>query len=87
MFINADQVHGDTVLIENTYRNEWRKQVKKKGVTDSSLALALDRMKEDNMSTLSQQLTWLNNAKFTEVNCWYKNYSFVVYSGGKCKNT
>lgn len=87
MFINADQALGDTVLIEQSYRNEWLKQVKEKGVTDSSLTLALERMKEDKMSTLSQQLAWLKEANFTEVNCWYKNYSFVVYSGCKSKNT
>jgi tRNA (cmo5U34)-methyltransferase len=87
LFINADQVLGETTLIENAYRNEWLKQVKEKGVTDSSLAQALGRMKEDKMSTLSQQLTWLKDANFTEVNCWYKSYSFVVYSGCKVKNT
>jgi len=87
MFINADQVLGDTALIENHYRNTWLKQVKAKGVTDSSLALALERMKEDKMSTLSQQLKWLKAANFIDVNCWYKNYSFVVYSGMKCKNS
>ena len=83
MFINADQVLGDTALIEHHYRNEWLKQVKAKGVTEASLALALERMKEDKMSTLSQQLTWLKSENFINVNCWYKNYSFVVYSGSK----
>jgi tRNA (cmo5U34)-methyltransferase len=86
MFINSDQVLGDTPLIEQFYRNKWLKQVKEKGVTDSSLALALERMKEDKMSTLSQQLMWLKNAKFSEVNCWYKNYSFAIYSGRKLEN-
>jgi tRNA (cmo5U34)-methyltransferase len=87
LFINADQVLGDTALIESTYRKKWLMQVREKGVTESSLQLALERMKEDKMSTLSQQLTWLKKANFAEVNCWYKNYSFVVYSGRKCKNT
>jgi len=86
MFINVDQVLGDTALIEEHYRNEWLKQVKEKGVTDTSLELALERMKEDKMSTLSQQLTWLKGTSFTEVNCWYKNYSFVVYSACKGGN-
>ncbi|MCW8994838.1 MAG: class I SAM-dependent methyltransferase [Psychromonas sp.] len=83
LFINADQVLGETALIEKAYRDIWLKQVKEKGVDASSLASALERMKEDKMSTLSQQLSWLENAKFAEVNCWYKNYSFVVYSGCK----
>jgi len=87
LFINADQVFGETASIENIYRDVWMMQVRKKGVTDSSLASALDRMKEDKMSTLSKQLTWLKKAKFKEVNCWYKSYSFVVYSGRKYEHT
>ncbi|WP_435236695.1 class I SAM-dependent methyltransferase [Psychromonas sp. PT13] len=87
LFINADQVLGESTLIEQTYRNMWLKQVKEKGVSQTSLNLALDRMKEDKMSTLSDQLIWLKKAKFSAVNCWYKNYSFAVYSGRKCKKT
>jgi len=83
IFINADQVLGETTHIEESYRNAWLKQVKEKGVTDKALASALERMKEDKMSTLSNQLIWLNKAQFKEVNCYYKNYSFVVYSGCK----
>jgi len=83
MFINADQVLGATPSIEKSYRNSWIKQVKEKGVADKALKSALERMKEDKMSTLDEQLTWLSHAQFKEVNCWYKNYSFVVYSGRK----
>ena len=83
LFINADQALGETTSIERNYRKQWLKQVKTKGVSDASLALALERMKEDKMSTLSEQLTWLKAANFAEINCWYKNYSFVVYSGRK----
>ena len=83
LFINADQVLGATPFIEESYRNSWINQVKEKGVTDKALESALERMKEDKMSTLDEQLTWLRSAQFKEVNCWYKNYSFVVYSGRK----
>lgn len=83
LFINADQVLGETPFIEKSYRHAWLKKVKEKGVTASALASALERMKEDKMSTLSHQLNWLKHAKFKEVNCWYKNDSFVVFSGRK----
>lgn len=86
LFINADQVLGETPFMEATYRSSWLKQVREKGVTEASLAAALERMKEDKMSTLSDQLNWLKKASFSEVNCWYKNYSFVVYSGRKQLN-
>jgi tRNA (cmo5U34)-methyltransferase len=61
----------------------WLKQVQENGVDKSELAAALERMKEDKMSPLSSQLQWLKEAGFKEVNCWYKNYSFAVYSGSK----
>jgi tRNA (cmo5U34)-methyltransferase len=81
IFINADQVQGETVEIETKYREVWLRQVQENGIGKSELEAALERMKEDKMSPLSSQLQWLNEAGFEEVNCWYKNYSFVVYSG------
>jgi len=83
IFINADQVLGETPYIENIFRSTWLRQVKNNGVTDLVLSSALERIKEDKPSTLSDQIKWLKNAKFSEVNCWYQNYSFVVYSGCK----
>lgn len=83
MFINADQVMGETPFIEKVYRSTWLKQIRANGVTDAMLAAALERMKEDRMSTLSDQLGWLRKAGFSDVNCWYRNFSLVVYSGRK----
>lgn len=83
IFINADQVLGDTEEIEKIYRSKWIEQVKELGANDQELNAALERMKEDKMSTLSSQTHWLKEAGFVNVNCWYKNYSFVVFSGTK----
>ncbi len=81
IFINADQVLGETPAIETMYRERWLQEVRAKGVSELELEAALERMKEDKMSTLNSQLTWLNDTKFDDVNCWYKNYSFAVFSG------
>lgn len=83
IFINADQVLGDTEEIERTYRSKWIEQVKERGTKQEELNAALERMKEDKMSTLSSQILWLKEAGFTNVNCWFKHYSFVVFSGIK----
>lgn len=83
VFINADQVQGETAESESKYREVWLKQVQEKGVSKKELAAALERMKEDKMSTLSSQLLWLKEAEFDEVTCWYQNYSFAVFSGRK----
>jgi tRNA (cmo5U34)-methyltransferase len=83
LFINADQVLGCSPEIEAAYRETWIRQVKENGVSDADLSAALERMKEDKMSPLDDQLAWLKEAGFEAVNCWYKNYSFAVFSGRK----
>jgi tRNA (cmo5U34)-methyltransferase len=85
IFINADQVLGDTEEIEKSYRNRWVEQVKANGTTEVELEAAFERMKEDKMSTLAAQIQWLKDAGFANTNCWFKHYSFVVFSGTKEK--
>jgi tRNA (cmo5U34)-methyltransferase len=80
IFINADQILGESHKIEKIYHKNWLKEVTNNGVTDQALAEALDRMKEDKMTPLPTQLNWLKKCGFSEVNCWYKNYRFAVYS-------
>jgi len=83
MFINADQVLGATPEIESLYRETWLKQVMALGISGAELAAAQERMKEDKMAPLDLQLNWLQMAGFGLVNCWYKNFSFAVFSGQK----
>ena len=83
IFINADQVQGETPGIETRYRKTWLQQVRENGVSEIELEAALERMKEDKMSTLNSQIQWLKDSGFSDVNCWYKNYSFAVFIGSK----
>lgn len=83
LFVNADQALGATPETEAMYRMNWLDRVKAVGVSSEALKGALDRMKEDKMDTLQEQLQWLSDAQFTNVNCWFQDYSFCVYSGQK----
>ena len=83
VFINADQVLGATPEIEERYRMQWLNEVRTRRVSETDLSAALERMKADRSATLDHQLRWLRMAGFRAVNCWYKNYSFTVYSGSK----
>lgn len=83
IFINADQVLGDTKNIDELYRKMWIEQIKANGISDEEMNQAFERTREDKMSTLISQLSWLRYAGFRDVNCWYKNYSFAVFSGSK----
>jgi tRNA (cmo5U34)-methyltransferase len=83
VFINADQVLGMTPEIDEEYKAAWLRQVRERGVGEGDLAAALERMKEDEMSTLGLQMKYLEEIGFGMVDCWYKNYGFVVYAGRK----
>ena len=83
VFVNADQVLGATPEIEATYRERWESHARARGISEADLAAALERMKEDKMAPLDAQLAWLRAARFAKVDCWFKSYSFVVYSGTK----
>lgn len=83
LVINADQVLGASAKIDGVYRDTWLRQVRARGVSETELAAARERMKEDQMAPLASQLEWLRQAGFEAVNCWYQNYSFAVYSGRK----
>lgn len=83
IFINADQALGETEEMDAFYRECWFERVERAGVTAEEMAGARERMKEDRMSTLADQLVWLARSGFVRVNCWYKWYNFVVYSGTK----
>ena len=66
VFINADQVLGMTPEIDEEYKAAWLRQVRERGVDEGDLAAALERMKEDEMSTLSLQMKCLEDARLQD---------------------
>jgi tRNA (cmo5U34)-methyltransferase len=83
MFINADQVQGENAIAEKICTRTWLRKVRESGIEEEALTAALERMKEDRMSPLSSQLTWLVQTGFIDVTTWYRYYNFVVYSATK----
>ncbi len=83
IFINADQVEGRNERIERVNRDVWYEQMHNSGISAELLSASEERMREDKMSTLDDQLLWLEQAGFVHVNCWYQNFIFTVFSGIK----
>lgn len=77
-FINADQVLGSTIYLENLYKEDWKRKVLASPLTQEEIGHAYERTRMDQMSTLGDQLKWLGDAGFSEVDCIYKYYNFVV---------
>ena len=82
-FINADQTLGTSAANEAKYAAHWLADVTAQGSSDQETADAIERMKIDKTATLADQMAWLRDAGFRDVDCWYKHYRMAVYSGRK----
>lgn len=83
VFINADQVLGSTPFIETVYKRAWKLTVENSGLSRDEISSAYERTALDRMGTLDDQLKWLKDIGFIDVDCIYKYYNFVVMFGRK----
>ena len=78
ILINADQILGSTPYLDSLYKSKWKKFVENSDLTQDEILSAYERTKLDRMATLELQISWLNNSGFSDVDCVYKHYNFVV---------
>ena len=83
LFINADQVAGDSPGMEARYWRHWYDAAKASGIAQAELDAAVTRQQLDRRAPLAPQLAWLEQAGLVEVECRYKNVSFAVLCGSK----
>lgn len=83
IFINADQVLGSTPCIEKLYKDDWKNKIEQSGLSKEEIEAAYDRTNLDQMATLEEQIGWLKESGFVDVDCIYKYFNFVVLFGRK----
>ena len=83
LFINADQVLGNTQYTDSLFKKHWKSGVENSGLSQEEISSAYERIKLDKEATLSQQLSWLRDIGFSDVDCVYKYYHFAVMLGRK----
>jgi ubiquinone/menaquinone biosynthesis C-methylase UbiE len=81
LFVNAEQVQAPTPELERRAHARWRRQAAALGAGEAELAAAEARMRHDRCATLEDQLRWLREAGFAEVDCAFKQWRFAVYGG------
>jgi len=81
VFVNAEQVLGESEAIERAQHASWLARVRANGVPEADLTAALERMTADRMATLGDQLAWLADAGFRDVRCAFRDERFAVYCG------
>jgi len=87
MFVNADQADGETPYFRQRYLDYWNAFLKNGPLNDAEHAEILRRRNLlDKNEKLSDQLAWLREAGFADVDVVYRNRTFIVTVGRKCGN-
>lgn len=80
IFVNVDQIKGPSAFFEKFYWDQWLQKVRKADADEEQIAKSIDRrITYDIDSTLADQLLWLREAGFAEVDLLYKYYFLGVF--------
>ena len=83
IFINADQVLAPSSDNEYIYQRNWWEKIEKGHLKQDEKELIIDRMKLDKPSTLKNNLKWLKDCGYMNVDVFYKYYNFCVFYSKK----
>lgn len=84
MFLNLDQIKGPTPELQNLYCQKWEEITRRNGASDEEVAGGLERRRlYDREATLANQLQWLHDAGFEEVDCVYKHWLMGLFCAQK----
>lgn len=83
VFLNADQVIGSTADIDKSYQRNWMEKIEQNKFTGPQKDMVMERMKFDKPATLEDNLKWLQNSGFKDVDVYYKYFNFCIFYGKK----
>jgi tRNA (cmo5U34)-methyltransferase len=84
VFYNADVVRGSSDFLQNVYMNQWRVFVSRNVPEDELEGKWIPKYEdEDHPAKLIDQLQWMAEIGFTEVDVLWKYFNFAVYGGVK----
>lgn len=84
VFLNIDQIKGPTPELQETYCRKWEEITRFNGATEDEIQGGLERRRlYDREATLENQLQWLREAGFQDVDCVYKNWLMGLFYARK----
>jgi tRNA (cmo5U34)-methyltransferase len=78
VFVNAEQVSGPTARLTALYERWHEQQARSAGSDDAEWQAAVERMSHDRLAGVEDQLAWLRDAGFSDVDCLFKQHRFAV---------
>jgi len=87
VFVNIDQIKGPTADMQDFYWVNWLEKVREKGAAEEQIQASIQRRtRYDKDALLMDQLKWLSEAGFANVDCVYKNTFIGVFYASKAFN-
>jgi tRNA (cmo5U34)-methyltransferase len=83
VFINAEQILGVTEWQQNLYEEMHLNGARLLGSDEDEIRSAQERMSYDRCATLSDQISWLKETGFQNVDSFFHSFRFAVYAGWK----
>lgn len=83
VFVNADQVAGESPYYDAYYRKRWEEDVLASGIGRAAFEASIERRKQDINATSGDQLAWLREAGFAEADIVFRHYDFAVFHARK----
>jgi len=83
VFVNADLVAGSTPGNHQYFRRRWLEYIHASGLAREEVEAAIERRNVDLDAPLTDQLRWMEEAGFRDVDCMYKYLDFGVFFGRK----
>jgi tRNA (cmo5U34)-methyltransferase len=80
VFLNVDQIRGGTACLRDLYWSHWLAQVRRNEPSQQRIRESVERRTAfDHDAPMEDQLRWLAEAGFVNVDCVYKNYFVGVF--------
>ncbi|WP_199616203.1 class I SAM-dependent methyltransferase [Paenibacillus alkalitolerans] len=83
IFVNADQVAGSTPQTDHYNRKRWLEYINDSDLPKEAINASIERRKFDINAKLGEQINWMEQAGFKDVDCMYKYLDFAVFYGRK----
>lgn len=84
IFINVDLIRGPTPILEEFYWQKWLQKIREAGAPEKEIEAGIERrLAYDREALLEEQLLWLRQAGFSDVDCVYRNFKMGVFLAAK----
>jgi tRNA (cmo5U34)-methyltransferase len=80
VFINIDLIRGPTPALEDFYWNNWLEKIRRAGAPEDEIQAGIERRQAfDKDATMEDQIQWLRESGFADVDCVYRNFKMGLF--------